>query len=118
MARLSTHVLDTSRGGPAEGLAVDLYFCESADSRAYVKTTTTNRDGRTDEPLIASDLLRPGVYELRFHVAAYFRRTGASTSDPPFLDEITVRFGVSDPGGDYHVPLLVSPYGYTTYRGS
>jgi 5-hydroxyisourate hydrolase len=113
MARVSTHVLDTSRGEPARGLAIDLYFCSK-----LVKSAITNSDGRTDQPLILADRLETGVYELTFHTADYFRTTGAALADPPFLDEVVVRFGVADPTGNYHVPLLLSPYGYSTYRGS
>ena len=113
MARLSTHVLDTSRGKPAQGLAIDLRF-----GGKLVTSAITNLDGRTAEPLISGDRLQPGVYELTFHVADYFRRAGAELTDPPFLDDIVIRFGVADPAGNYHVPLLLSPYGYSTFRGS
>jgi 5-hydroxyisourate hydrolase len=113
MARLSTHVLDTSRGKPAQGVIIDLHF-----RRKLVKTAVTNADGRTDQPLISTDRLETGVYELTFHAGDYFRATGATLTDPPFLDEVVVRFSVSDPAGNYHVPLLLSPYGYSMYRGS
>jgi 5-hydroxyisourate hydrolase len=78
----------------------------------------TNADGRTDVPLLTGDRIEPGVYELTFHAGAYFRRTGTVLSDPPFLDQVVIRFGIADPAGLYHVPLLLSPYGYSTYRGS
>jgi len=113
MARISTHVLDTSRGEPARGVAIDLHFCEK-----LVKTAVTNMDGRTDQPLVSADRLETGVYELTFHAGDYFRATGVAVTAPPFLDEVVVRFGVADPNGNYHVPLLLSPYGYSTYRGS
>lgn len=113
MARISTHVLDTSRGEPARGLAVELRFCAK-----LLKSAVTNMDGRTDEPLLSGDRLEPGVYELTFHAGDYFRRVGVELSDPPFLNEVVIRFGVADPAGNYHVPLLLSPYGYSTYRGS
>jgi 5-hydroxyisourate hydrolase len=113
MARISTHVLDTSRGKPAQGLAIELHFCAK-----LVKTAVTNIDGRTDQPLVFADRLETGVYELTFHAGDYFRATGVTLSAPPFLDEVVVRFGVADPNGNYHVPLLLSPYGYSTYRGS
>lgn len=113
MARISTHVLDTARGEPAQGLWIDLHFRSK-----LVKTAVTNTDGRTDAPLLSGDGLETGVYELTFHAGDYFRATGATLTDPPFLDEVVVRFSVSDPAGNYHVPLLLSPYGYSTYRGS
>jgi 5-hydroxyisourate hydrolase len=113
MARVSTHVLDTARGEPARGLKIDLHFCSK-----LIKSAITNFDGRTDHPLISADRLQTGVYELTFHAADYFRSTGLQLSEPPFLDDIVIRFGISDPAGNYHVPLLLSPYGYSTYRGS
>jgi 5-hydroxyisourate hydrolase len=118
VARLSTHVLDTSRGGPAEGVAIDVYFWGAGDRCEHLKSVATNADGRTDEPLLAGDSLRTGIYEIRFHAGKYFRQMETPMPDPPFLDEITVRFGIADAGGNYHIPLLVSPYSYTTYRGS
>jgi 5-hydroxyisourate hydrolase len=113
MPRLSTHVLDISRGKPAQGLAIDLHF-----SAKLVKSAVTNSDGRTDQPLISGDRLETGVYELTFHAGDYFRAAGVELADPPFLDAVVIRFGVADPVGNYHVPLLLSPYGYSTYRGS
>src|SRR5438067_5345982 len=103
MARISTHVLDTSRGTPAKGVLLELHF----DGR-LIRSAVTNADGRADEPLISSDRLAIGVYELTFQVGGYFRQSGAPVSDPPFLDQIVIRFGVADPEGHYHVPLLVS----------
>ena len=117
MARLSTHVIDTSRGTPAENVIVDLHGCFSGERR-LIKTTATNADGRTDEPLLTGDRLEPGVYELTFHAGDYFRDAGVELTDPPFLDDVVIRFGLADPAGNYHVPLLLSPYGYSTYRGS
>ena len=113
MAKLSTHVLDTSRGKPAQGLAIYLHFGEK-----LVASTVTNVDGRTDQPLLSADRLETGVYELTFHAGDYFRRLSVELLDPPFLDIVVIRFGVADPNGNYHVPLLLSPYGYSTYRGS
>ena len=113
MARISTHVLDTSRGKPAQGLAIDLHFCAK-----LVTTAVTNIDGRTDQPLVSADRLETGVYELTFRAGDYFRAVGVTLTAPPFLDEVVVRFGVADPVGNYHVPLLLSPSGYSTYRGS
>jgi len=117
MARLSTHVLDTSRGKPAQNVTVDLHFCLNGQRR-HIKTAVTNADGRTNEPLLSGDRLEPGVYELTFHVGVYFRSAGAELADPPFLGDVVIRFGLADPADNYHVPLLVSPYGYSTYRGS
>ena len=113
MARISTHVLDTSRGEPARGLAIDLHF-----HGKLLTSAVTDLDGRTDQPLVSADRLEPGVYELTFHAGDYFRRAGVNLSDPPFLDEVVIAFGIADPHGDYHVPLLVSPWSYSTYRGS
>jgi 5-hydroxyisourate hydrolase len=117
MARLSTHVLDTSRGAPAAGLALELHALRGAD-RTLVAAAVTNSDGRTDGPLIGGDRIEPGIYELTYQAGSYFQRTGVPLTAPPFLDVVVIRFGVSDPRGHYHVPLLLSPYGYTTYRGS
>jgi len=113
MARISTHVLDTSRGEPARGLAIDLHF-----HGKLLTSAVTDLDGRTDQPLVSADRLEPGVYELTFHAGDYFRRASVDLPDPPFISEVVIRFGVADPAGNYHVPLLLSPYGYSTYRGS
>ena len=118
MAGVSTHVLDTVRGGPAEGVAIELFELAADGARKALKKTTTNSDGRTDSPLIAAAEARIGAFELVFHVGAYFQRHAAKTSNPPFLDEIPIRFAVADPKAHYHVPLLVSPWSYATYRGS
>ena len=88
------------------------------EHRHAIITTTTNADGRTDAPLISSDRLETGVYELTFHAGDYFRRAGVALTDPPFLDEVVIRVGIADAAGNYHVPLLLSPYGYSTYRGT
>ena len=117
MARLSTHVLDTSRGVPAEGVAIQLHKVDGA-GRTPIASATTNRDGRTDAPLLSGDRLDPGIYELTFAAAQYFARLGAVLADPPFLGDVVVRVGIADPAGNYHVPLLLSAHGYTTYRGS
>lgn len=116
--RLTTHVLDTARGRPAAGLAIELYRCEPQGDRLWIATATTNADGRVDAPLIEGDDFLAGTYELLFHAGDYLRRSGAGVTDPAFLDLIPLRFGVADPSGHYHVPLLLSPYGYSTYRGS
>ena len=115
--RLTTHVLDTATGRPAEGLAIDLVALEG-DGRRVVKSVVTNDDGRVDAPLLAGNEMRAGEFELVFHAGDYLRRSGASLTEPPFLDVIPIRFGISDAGVHYHVPLLISPYGYSTYRGS
>ena len=117
MARLSTHVLDTSRGRPASGVRIRLYAC-SGESRKLLKSVATNGDGRTDEALLSGEEFCTGVYELVFSAGDYFRAAGAGLPDPPFLNEVVVRFGIADPAANYHVPLLLSPFGYSTYRGS
>ena len=117
MGRLSTHVLDTARGKPAVGLAIRLYFCDAGE-RILLKSVITNADGRTDGPLLDGNNLRVGTYELVFNAGAYHSAQRELLDSPPFLDEIAVRFGVSNPAANYHVPLLLSPYGYSTYRGS
>lgn len=117
MARLSTHVLDTSRGAPAAGVRIELHVVKDG-ARTRLATATTNDDGRTDAPLLAGDRLVVGVYEITFHAGEYFRRAGIPVTNPPFLDEIVVRVGIADAAGSYHVPLLLAPYAYSTYRGS
>jgi hydroxyisourate hydrolase len=108
--RITTHVLDTANGRPAGGVTIELV--ELPGGRVLDRLVT-NADGRTDRPVLTGPI-KPGVYELRFHVGAYFR----SGVTPPFLDVVPVRFGVAEPDGHYHVPLLVSPWAYQTYRGS
>jgi 5-hydroxyisourate hydrolase len=117
MGRLSTHVLDTMNGRPAAGVRLEL-FALDGEARRRVTQTITNADGRTSEPLLAGDAFRVGAYELVFHVSEYFRAGGAKLPSPAFLDTVPVRFGIAEPEGHYHVPLLVSPFGYSTYRGS
>ena len=112
MARLSTHVLDTANGRPAKGMEVRLYR-SLGEGRQFLKVAITNQDGRTDEPMLEGEAIETGFYELVFGVGEYFASQGT-----PFLGEVVVRFGIEDPAGNYHVPLLVTPYGYTTYRGS
>jgi len=117
MARISTHVLDIARGRPAEGLAIDLYSL--ADGvRTLLRRGVTDADGRVNEPLFAADSIPRGVYELDFHAGDYLRSQALVVDEPPFLDVVTIRFGVSDEHGNYHVPLLLAPHGYSTYRGS
>ena len=116
--RLTTHVLDTARGRPAAGLAVELWRLDpSTGERALLATVVTNDDGRTGAPLLAGEEFRVGTYELVFAVGAYFAGLD-ETTDPPFLDRVPVRFGIADPDAHYHVPLLASPWAYSTYRGS
>ncbi|HEX2113512.1 MAG TPA: hydroxyisourate hydrolase [Alphaproteobacteria bacterium] len=114
MARLTTHVLDTARGIPAAGLRVELFSL--GGTRTLLKSAATNANGRTDEPLLADG--KAGHYELLFHVGAYFRTAGVISGDTSFLDQVPVRFAMTEAQGHYHVPLLVSPWSYTTYRGS
>ncbi|WP_210484756.1 hydroxyisourate hydrolase [Microvirga antarctica] len=116
MGRLSTHVLDTTHGRPAAGVAIDLFAIDGGQRR-LVSSTVTNTDGRTDQPLLAGDDFHTGTYEIVFHVGAYFKST-ESAGEPPFLDAVPVRFAIAEPNGHYHVPLLVSPWSYSTYRGS
>jgi 2-oxo-4-hydroxy-4-carboxy-5-ureidoimidazoline decarboxylase len=116
--RLSTHVLDTRSGRPAEGVAVELVELSALGASRVVTRTITNADGRTDQPLIHHQPVPIGRYELTFSVGDYFARRQVATSDPPFLDQIPLRFSVSAPEGHLHVPLLVTPWSYTTYRGS
>jgi 5-hydroxyisourate hydrolase len=117
MGRLSTHVLDTVNGRPAAGVAVELFALEGQERR-LVARTATNADGRTDAPLMAGEAFRTGTYELVFHVGDYFRSAGTRTAEPPFLDLVPVRFTLAEADGHYHVPLLVSAWSYSTYRGS
>ena len=113
---LTTHVLDTARGRPADGLEISLYRIE-VDARVHVATMTTNSDGRTDAPILPEGRFRPGVYELVFHAGPYLDKVGVPEEHPRFLSEIPIRFGISE-AAHYHVPLLLSPFGYSTYRGS
>ena len=114
--RLTTHVLDTASGRPAAGVTVEVWRLE-AGNRRLVTETATNADGRTDGPLLAGEALTPGVYELVFAVGDYFGGRGR-VDNPPFLDRVPVRFGIADSTAHYHVPLLASPWAYSTYRGS
>jgi 5-hydroxyisourate hydrolase len=116
--RLTSHVLDVAHGRPAAGVRIDLAVLEPDGRARPVATATTNADGRTPAPLLAGDAMTAGTYELTFHVGAYFSALGVPLADPPFLDRVPVRFAIADPAGHYHVPLLVSPWSYSTYRGS
>lgn len=115
--RLSTHVLDTSRGKPAAGVKIALYRV-TGNSHKKIKEVVTNHDGRTDEPMLIGDALTAGVYELVFFAGDYLRASGQAVGEALFLDQIPIRFGVPDAAQHYHVPLLISPFAYSTYRGS
>jgi 5-hydroxyisourate hydrolase len=114
---LTTHVLDTARGVPAAGMRITLYRLTEA-GRDRLAEMVTNHDGRTDSPILPKGRFAVGTYELVFFAGAYLDTTGAAPEKPRFLDEIPIRFGISDPEAHYHVPLLLSPFGMATYRGS
>ena len=116
MGRLTTHVLNTAHGKPAAGLAVTLR--QAGKHGAALASLVTNDDGRADAPLLEGDAMRVGTYDLVFDAGAYFERLGVALPEPKFLDQVVIRFGIADPDAHYHVPLLISPYGYSTYRGS
>ncbi|TCV74501.1 5-hydroxyisourate hydrolase [Neorhizobium sp. R1-B] len=118
MTGLTTHVLDTASGRPAEGLKIDLYRL-SGESREKIRSVATNADGRVDGgPILMGESFLAGEYELVFHAGDYLRAQGTKLTEPAFLDIVPIRFGISDTAAHYHVPLLLSPYGYSTYRGS
>jgi 5-hydroxyisourate hydrolase len=119
MGKLSTHVLDTAHGQPAADVRIELWQLRG-DGEQLLKTVRTNADGRTDQPLLDAAAIAVGTYELLFFVGEYFQARGitAAQTDPRFLDIIPIRFGIADPSANYHVPLLVSPWSYSTYRGS
>ena len=116
MGRLTTHVLDTAQGCPASGIAVSLYRVQP--QRELIAQATTNTDGRLDNPILDTDSFVAGVYELVFSAGDYFRASQADLPEPPFVDEVVLRFGIANEDQHYHVPLLVSPWSYSTYRGS
>jgi len=115
MGRLTTHVLDTANGVPGSGIKISLYTLDAG--RRLLTTAVTNADGRTDAPLLDDDAFRAGPYELEFSVGDYFAATGQHTAEPPFLDDVVIRVSLAE-DSHYHVPLLVSPWSYATYRGS
>jgi len=115
VGRLTTHVLDTAHGCPGAGIAVRLY---TDDGFGPIAEGRTNADGRCAAPLLEGPTMKPGRYVLAFEAGAYFRAKGVALADPPFLDVVRIAFGIADPQAHYHVPLLISPYGYSTYRGS
>jgi 5-hydroxyisourate hydrolase len=116
MGRLTTHVLDTALGKPGKGIVIELYRIDA--ELDPIATATTNDDGRCDAPLLSGDALTAGVYRMVFRVGDYFRARGVELPSPAFLDDVVLQFGIASPDDHYHVPLLVSPYGYSTYRGS
>ncbi len=113
---LTTHVLDTANGKPAAGMSVELFVVDG-ETRTQLKSVRTNADGRTDGPLLSREELAIDLYEIVFDVAGYFARD-TGLPEPPFLGHVPIRFGIADPDAHYHVPLLVSPWSYSTYRGS
>jgi 5-hydroxyisourate hydrolase len=115
MGRLTTHILDTAQGRPAAGVGIRLVALD--DERRLVASTLSNGDGRTDQPLVEGDAMKSGCYELEFDIGPYFAAQGMATGEPPFLDTVVIRFSVAA-GEHYHVPLLASPWSYSTYRGS
>lgn len=117
MGKLTTHVLDTARGKPAAGVQIWLYRV-AGNSHKKIAEVVTNADGRTDAPLLEGAALTAGQYELVFHAGDYLRQTGQAAGEVLFLDQIPIRFGIADAGAHYHVPLLISPFAYSTYRGS
>ena len=120
MGRLSTHVLDTVSGRPAADVAIDLHILQADGSLHLIKQARTNTDGRTDQPLLSGAEFKSGTYVLTFHVADYFKKTGqlGAAAGAPFLDLVPLRFTIAEPDGHYHVPLLTTPWSYSTYRGS
>ncbi len=118
MAGLTTHVLDTTRGGPARGVAIELFALDAGGARRLIASVRTNVDGRTDAPLVGAADIHIGAFELNFHVGEYFRGQGVALAEPPFLDVVPIRFAIADPTAHYHVPLVVTPWSYSTYRGS
>lgn len=116
MGRLTTHVLDTAQGRPADGVAVALFGL--SPERRLIAEASTNADGRLDAPILDGDAFSTGIYELVFQAGDYFRNSLTNLPDPPFVDEVVLRFGIAEADQHYHVPLLVSPWSYSTYRGS
>jgi 5-hydroxyisourate hydrolase len=117
MGKLTTHVLDTMNGCPAAGLRLTLWRLDG-EAPLSLKSVTLNADGRADQPLLDGTDMRPGRYRLVFELSAYFKARGVALPDPPFLDQVPLDFGIADAAGHYHVPLLASPWAYSTYRGS
>jgi 5-hydroxyisourate hydrolase len=120
MGRLTTHILDTAHGRPGAGVRIELYRlgAETDGARERLASLATNSDGRCDRPLLEGETFTAGTYELIFHVGDYYAAHGLALPSPRFLDDVVIRFGIAQPNEHYHVPLLISPYGYSTYRGS
>lgn len=118
MGKLTTHVLDTANGRPGANMHIELWSLDDDRAPNRVCTAITNSDGRCEAPLLDGSDLQHGRYQLLFHAGDYFRALGTALPAQPFLDTVVVRFGIDDPAAHYHVPLLISPYGYSTYRGS
>ncbi len=123
LRKLTTHILDTSAGKPAADVSIDLFKVEQgapdgAEKATKLRNSRTNTDGRCDAPLLSGDEFIAGEYELVFYIGDYFDNLGLRLPEPKFIDVVVIRFGVADNNSDYHVPLLVSPFGYSTYRGS
>jgi 5-hydroxyisourate hydrolase len=116
--KLTTHVLDTAQGCPAKQMTIELWSIDSDRERKLLKTIHTNNDGRTDTPLLADEEFKIGIYELIFSVGDYFAKQTDNLPQPAFLNRVPLQFGIADPNSHYHVPLLVSPWSYSTYRGS
>lgn len=116
--KITTHVLDLSIGKPASGVWVELWQVEMENRFEFLQKNCTNDDGRLSSPLLEGLSMKKGIYEIRFHVGEYYRNSGGKLSSPSFLDCVPIRFGISEPASHYHVPLLISPGGYSTYRGS
>ncbi|TYR80550.1 hydroxyisourate hydrolase [Priestia megaterium] len=118
MTKLTTHILDLTHGKPASNVAIELFFIQSEAERIKIADSVTNRDGRLAQPLLSSESFEPGEYELLFYIGDYFYSKNIELSSPPFLNKVSVRIGLSQEQKHYHVPLLVSPWGYQVYRGS
>ncbi|MBD2186753.1 hydroxyisourate hydrolase [Pseudanabaena mucicola] len=116
--KLSTHVLDTVNGSPARNMQIELWVIDNHEIKTLLKTLQTNQDGRTDQPLLSGAEMQSGIYEIWFNVSDYFASLEVSQTQPPFLTRVPIRFGIADVNANYHVPLLVSPWAYSTYRGS